>query len=230
MKPQSVDGLIKAVLLSAAFFVVGFAASSLLLAPSYERLDFLYEDFRLATCIETYSNGVQVDFESLGDVSQACYATLFGQGQLNDFLIRRINFQFQHVASQLLMWMVIGLTISGVLLAAIQIISANRVYLASGGARGETNSEVSIEAGKVYVKSSVTGLAILLISFAFFFVYVAEVYTIRELGDERTTGMPTAETTPPSSGPANVEIIERSTASQDGVIEIEDGVVIVPQD
>jgi len=161
-------------------FFVGFVVSSILLTPSYERFDFLYDDFRLETCIGAYAGSQTVVIPDLGAATAACYDHLHAQGLLNEFQIRRVNFQVQHIADQMLMWMVIGLTISGVALAGVQIIGANRVYVASGGAAALPDSEISIEAGKVYVKSAVTGLVILMISFAFFFVYVAEVYTIKD--------------------------------------------------
>lgn len=174
------DRLAQAVILCIAAGVVGFALASLLLAPTFERFDFLYEDFRLNTCLDSHAGGSTVGFAGLTEATQVCYDLIYAQGLLNEFQVRRVNYQTQHLADQMLMWMVIGLTLSGVVLAAVQIIGANRVYIASGGLRPGADNEVSIEAGKIYVKSSVTGVAILVISFAFFFVYVAEVYTIKE--------------------------------------------------
>lgn len=180
MNGLTADTVIKAAVAAVALFMLGFAVSDVLLGPSYERFDFLYEDYRLSNCIERFGDGAQVALAELHAATASCYDHLYSQGLLNEFLIRRVNFQTQHVADQMLMWMVIGLTISGVVLAGVQIIGANRVYMASGGKTAMPDSEVSLEAGKIYVKSAVTGVVILLVSFAFFFVYVAEVYTIKD--------------------------------------------------
>jgi hypothetical protein len=180
MSGVSADKIIMASVAAVVLFVLGFAVSDVLLGPSYERFDFLYEDYRLSNCIERFGADEAVALPDLNAATASCYDHLYAQGLLNEFLIRRVNFQTQHVADQMLMWMVIGLTISGVVLAGVQIIGANRVYMASGGKTALPDSEVSLEAGKIYVKSAVTGVVILLISFAFFFVYVAEVYTIKD--------------------------------------------------
>ena len=79
----------------------------------------------------------------------------------------------------MLLWMVVALTISGVVMAALQLFVAYRLAVAG---RGEVaaSSELTLEQGKISLKSSVTGLLILVVSFAFFIVYVTWVFTIKE--------------------------------------------------
>jgi hypothetical protein len=88
----------------------------------------------------------------------------------------------QHFMGRVILWMVVGMTISGVLLAAVQLMAAYRLAESGRGTLGDDGS-ISMESGKISVKSSVTGLLILVVSFAFFLVFVERVYTIRRISD-----------------------------------------------
>ena len=72
------------------------------------------------------------------------------------------------------------ITISGVVLAAVQLIASYKLA-STGRAEFAQTSELMLQRDRVLLKSSVTGLLILTASFAFFFVYVVWVYTIREV-------------------------------------------------
>jgi hypothetical protein len=80
-----------------------------------------------------------------------------------------------------------GGRLSGVILAAFQLLAAFR--LASAG-KGEfaQSQELTLEQNRISLKSSVTGLMIFVISFAFFMVYVVWVYTSKELKQELPEG------------------------------------------
>lgn len=108
-----------------------------------------------------------------------CYKELSAQSQLDDFRLRTLKYLQQSHDQNVLLWMVVAITISGVALAAVQLLASFR--LASAG-RGELarDAELSIEQGRISLKSSVTGLLILVVSFAFFTVFVYEIYRLRD--------------------------------------------------
>ena len=114
------------------------------------------------------------------ETTQVCYTHLHGQGLLNDFKLRRLKFIQQAYDERVLLWMVVVITLSGVALAGVQMMASFK--LASGG-KGTFDhaGELSIEQSKLSLKSSVTGLFILICSFAFFWVFVYEIFVIKEV-------------------------------------------------
>jgi hypothetical protein len=116
-------------------------------------------------------------------LSDICYMQVRGEALLADFNIRRSNLIEQQVEGRIVLWMVVAITLSGVALAGLQLLAA---YKLAGAGHGdlETPQEITLEQNKISLKSSVTGLMILVVSFAFFMVYVAWVYTAKELQQE----------------------------------------------
>lgn len=98
---------------------------------------------------------------------------------LKDFSYRREKFDQQVHDDNIMLWMVVIITIIGVILAGLQLYTSYMLAMA-GKVKGSQDSSVTIEAGKIAVKSSITGLLILAMSFAFFCVFVVEVYTFKE--------------------------------------------------
>jgi hypothetical protein len=121
----------------------------------------------------------KVDVGLLTQVSDHCQAQVRGADLLEDFNIRRTKYLEQQVEGRVLLWMVVALTVSGVLMAALQLFAAYRLAAAGHGDLA-ASSEITLEQSKVSLKSSVTGLLILVVSFAFFIVYVLWVFTIKE--------------------------------------------------
>ena len=158
----------------------GFLLTLLWLSPSEDRFAFLYADFTIANCLTDHGVTDRTPAEADPEV-RACYDRLVRQGQLNEFQIRRVNFLTQHIADTVTLWMVVTLTICGVALAGWQIFTSSRLITRNPDA---LTSELSIESGKIFVRSSVTGLLILIVSFAFFYVYVVWIYQIREWRDD----------------------------------------------
>jgi hypothetical protein len=121
----------------------------------------------------------------MAKISSYCYDVNYAERLLGDFSIRRLKLLRQDIADQVILWMVVLITISGVMLAALQLLISYR--FASDGKRfgpEETRLDVDVS-GKVALKSSITGLVILLISFGFFFLFVKDVYQIKEIDLDR---------------------------------------------
>lgn len=177
---------ISVISIPAASLILGMVVATFLLGPTYKKFDFLYTDFSIDSCVSDFEVS-ETDFRDNPDDARAlhsvCYDKIYSQGLLNEYQVRRVNFQNQHIADNVVMWMVVALTFSGVGLAALQITSSVRIYERNGSDTAIDSTEVSLEKGKIYLKSSVTGLFILLISFAFFYIYVLYVYTITDIGE-----------------------------------------------
>ena len=154
---------------------------------------------KLSSCVnEIEKDKSFVDFYQSTDV---CYHQLHSQGLLNDFQIRRAQYSIQYSSNKIILWMVVILTLSGVVLSGIQL-SATYQLAKSGQAKSlEQNQELTIEEGKVIFKSSVTGLFILVFSFAFFYVYIWKVYTIYEIDlDKKSNSIQSSDYVDPIQG------------------------------
>jgi hypothetical protein len=128
-------------------------------------------------------NKDRVTTEVWEQISNVCYMQVRGEAMLADFNIRRSNLINQQSEGRIVLWMVVAITISGVALAGLQLLAAYRL---AGSGKGEfaASQEITLEQNRISLKSSVTGLMILVISFAFFMVYVVWVYTAKELRQE----------------------------------------------
>jgi hypothetical protein len=76
-----------------------------------------------------------------------------------------------------MLWMVVAITVSGVILAAVQLWATYRLA-AQGKQSIGIDSTVTIEAKRLAVQSSVVGVIILALSLVFFTVYVMYVFRI----------------------------------------------------
>jgi hypothetical protein len=138
------------------------------------------------------------------DVQSLCYDQIYGQGLLNDFQLRRLAFVEQAYSERVILWMVVLITLSGVLLAGLQVLASYK--LAAAGRGQMESSEINLARDKLSLKSSITGLFILIISFAFFYVFVFEVYKIHPIDPDGKNASqpayvgqmttPTSETSP----------------------------------
>ncbi len=146
----------------------------------------LYE--RTESCRKDLQNDLSVTdrslltFEAIADI---CYDQVRGEAVLQDFQMRRTSLSGQTIDGKIILWMVIVITLSGVALAAFQLYVAYQLAAGTGGALTSEQHVFDLEKGKISMKSSVTGLMILAVSLAFFIVYVAWVYTAKELRQER---------------------------------------------
>ena len=113
----------------------------------------------------------------LSNIASMCYTEIDRQDTLSEAAIRRLAFLNQQSALPVLTWMVIVITLSGVGLAGLQLLASYRLAL-HGRAHFEQGSEVNITASKISTSSSVSGVTILLISLAFFYVFVKYIYLV----------------------------------------------------
>jgi hypothetical protein len=137
--------------------------------------------------------------DSLYQISDLCYTEVRREALLGDFNIRRMTLVGQQFETLVIMWMVVAITFSGVILAGIQLVAAYRLAADGHAQFGDEQSALRIEQGHISLKSSVTGLLILTVSFAFFIVFVRWVYMIPD--------------DPSSSEVANAQRVSQNSAS-----------------
>jgi hypothetical protein len=121
--------------------------------------------------------------DQLRDVSKLCFEQITYQGTLNDFQMRRFPYLQQYNSNPVLLWMVVIITFSGVVLAGVQLLAAFQL----GQNLGDQQTSMSIEGNKFVLQSSVTGILILVVSFAFFIVFVRYVYKIDVVDPDQTS-------------------------------------------
>ena len=145
-------------------------------------------------------------FAVLRDAREHCYSLINAQGLLNDYAIRKLNFYQQFRANGVLMWMVVAVTFSGVLLAALQLMVSSQLATAKGTQLSTEAGELTVQHDRLVLKSSVTGLFILLISFCFFLVFVFYVYKFETPVEQNSTPPPSTSMLPTGElGPAPTE-------------------------
>ena len=156
----------------------------------------------MRACIEQRLNAVKpekTDLSVFDAASESCYREFRNEFLLNDFYHRKAKFLEQSRDGYVLLWVVVVITLSGVGLSALQLVASYRLASVGRGSL-DTPGELSLERDKISLKSSVTGLFILVFSFAFFALFVAEVYKIKELRVENppnSTGQSTQIDTSP---------------------------------
>ena len=117
-------------------------------------------------------------------------------------VIRHENFVFQRYENTIIMLMVVSITISGVILAGLQLLASYKLASVGKG-KLDNGSEVNLSFNNMAIKSSVVGVIILGISFAFFLVFVLYVYTftpVSDRGDVRTHPIPAPATVEQKAG------------------------------
>jgi hypothetical protein len=136
----------------------------------------------ISTCLDDTMKKIDVakiDLVSLNDLGNFCAQHKYWQLLLTDFDYRRAKFFRQDYDDKIMLWLVVTITASGVALSALQLITSYKLA-ASGRVVAQGDSKITLEASKISVQSSITGLLILTVSLAFFIVFVIKVYQFKE--------------------------------------------------
>jgi lysylphosphatidylglycerol synthetase-like protein (DUF2156 family) len=139
----------------------------------------------ISSCINKYYKEKTTDDTNVNNLYQFdgfCYNSQVAQLILEEEAVRRDNFVFQRAENIALLVMVISITISGVALAGLQLFASYKLA-SSGKGNLADGGEATFKSDSIIVKSSVVGVVILAISFAFFIVFVVDVYTLKDTGD-----------------------------------------------
>ncbi len=174
--------VLTAAILSAA---ISFLASWYLIGPynRSNRAETIEHSSQVGECINRTLQVIKpqtISASLFERVWRLCGNEAFNALYLEDFRIRKEKFVRQYLDERVTLWMVVAITLSGVLLAAVQLVMSFRLALRGRAAFGQDN-ELALESGKISLRSSITGAVILALSFAFFMVYVIWIYSIREV-------------------------------------------------
>jgi hypothetical protein len=166
---------------AAILLLLLFAVRSSYIAFSPLPLD---ESSRMKECRESVLAQVHpsvIDLQILGSIHSLCYSEESEEDVLSEFSIRRLAYLSQQRELPVLMWLVVAITLSGVVLSALQLFAAYQLALAGKESfqQGQ-GGDIGLEKGKLSLRSSVTGLLMLIISLLFFYVFVTKVYLIQD--------------------------------------------------
>ena len=143
-------------------------------------------------------NILSAQFDSVSSVYSLCHNIVATDLTAQEQIIRNQNYVFQRSENIVLMVMVVLITLSGVVLAALQLLASYKLASLGKGSLSD-GGEVNLTVSNLAVKSSVVGVTILAISFAFFLVFVLYVYIIKTDGSNGVVGAPPP---PPNVAPA----------------------------
>jgi hypothetical protein len=176
VNPASLTALLVFVLVICSVFIIGrWEAPPAVSAPS--PTESLY------TCIGSTIKAlgkVNFDFNGYNQIWELCGQQLQALDSLRDYDVRKEKFEKQESEETIILFMVVIITLSGICLAAFQLWAAYKMTTAGIGEEFSKESSIAMEYNKISVKSSTTGLLILVVSLAFFFIYVRWVYAIQE--------------------------------------------------
>lgn len=168
---------------AAALLLALVALSALLLAVHrYTRVEPLTSLSRdeISQCDRDTGAALSInrgDLVSLDRLSTHCIQIVRNLRIIEDFEVRRQAFLQQYQRGEIILWLVISITVSGIVMAAVQLVAAYNLSIAFG--QVVTNdSELTFDAKGMTIRSTVSGLVILAMSFAFFLVYVVDVYPV----------------------------------------------------
>jgi hypothetical protein len=187
MNPRAVTVCVSLCVLS---FLAGFAFQ-----PGNSSAQLYTPSASLTECVGAQLNLLKVarpDAHALSELAESCYLQIYRQSTLNDFQIRRTKFIQQAYDERILLWMVVAITLSGVLLAALQLIASYKLAEVNRGTLDQ-GGEIALERDRISLKSSVTGLVILVLSFAFFSIFVFEIYKIKEIAADAPAPQPVVQ-------------------------------------
>jgi hypothetical protein len=165
---------------------------------------FSNKEQELSKCVAeelTETRPTVIDVFLYERASYFCGSQTFALDELDEFDVRMENFYRQMFDTRLILFMVIAITMSGVGLAGLQLLASYKLAVMGHADSIERDHEISIERGKISVKSSVTGIIILVISLAFFVVYIKWVYPINDVNVENSPAQFTSKPVDNNSAP-----------------------------
>lgn len=148
----------------------------------------------LSTCIKQVLPKLEKDvdhYQAMQRAAYHCHSLSYTALDLEDFRIRKLKLMDQSKEEPILLWTVVTITISGVVLAAYQVFVSFKLAEKLGSTDANVGGEASYAKDSGFViKSSVTGLLILVVSFAFFLTYIHWVYRIETINTKFADNRP----------------------------------------
>lgn len=121
---------------------------------------------------------------------------------INSYKHRQSVFEWQHLSSIIIFWVVITIVLSGLLFSGMQFYISFKRASGTVSGKGEPDSssaekreslggvtEFEVSSTGFKVSSSVLGIVILVISLAFFYLYLTHVYPVNEIGGAQASNV-----------------------------------------
>jgi hypothetical protein len=162
------------------------------------------EGTSLSQCMAERTAAAGIRAPSLAVAEQwrgLCYDLLADQERVRRLSATARIYEDQLFQNHVMLYMVVFITLSGVILAGLQLWASYRLAVSGKGQLAE-GGDLSIHPGNVAVKSSVVGVVILAISLAFFMIFVTDVYRITPASE--TAASPASAPSPPPPGMTEV--------------------------
>jgi hypothetical protein len=156
-------------------------------AENISTIESLNHDARMEECINRtikIANPKSVNIGLFERAWRICGNQIFNGLYLEDFIVRRDKLLQQRLDDRVNLWLVVVITMSGVILAAVQLVMSFQLA-SKGTAEFGKDNELALESGRISLRTSITGAIILALSFAFFMVYVIWIYTVYELPKDK---------------------------------------------
>ena len=138
------------------------------------------------------TGGQPYSLDSLNAIRSTCEQISLAQYRAQTEAATAHIYGAQLWQNTVMLWLVVTLTLAGVTLAALQLWATYKLALAGQGALAD-GGEATVEHGRIVVRSSVVGVIILAMSFAFFSMYVLYVYRISEAAPPNPTPQQASE-------------------------------------
>jgi hypothetical protein len=156
--------------------------------------------------------------QSLVDVDGACFDRLDRESSLVTSRIRHNAYVIQQQQTRQLMWMVVGITLAGVMLAGLQLAAGFRLaMLGKASFENSQSGSFDVEAKKLSINSSVSGVLVLALSLCFFYIFTQNIYLIQNPDTKKGNSgidamsssmqtLPTSSESPGRSVPLKTEV------------------------
>lgn len=136
----------------------------------------------IAQCVRDHVGSTAASIAQIENVEQFCWRMLTDQAQVQRTHATARIYEDQLFQNHLMLYMVVFITLSGVILAGVQLWTSYKLA-ELGKVATDDGSDFTFKPGDIAVKSSVVGVAILAISLAFFGIFVTEVYKLTPLSE-----------------------------------------------
>ena len=121
------------------------------------------------------------DYNGMHLVDAACFGAQERESRLVEMRIRHNAYVIQQQQTRQLLWLVAGITIAGVVFAGMQLVAGFRLAIAGKSVFEKTQGgSIDVEAKKLSINSSATGVVVLGLSLCFFYIFTERVYLIKE--------------------------------------------------
>ena len=156
--------------------------------------------------VKSGDDNVEIDFEKIREeINSSFESDLEIKNKYRTYIIKEIDygiwrlefikksFEWQFFSGIIILLVVITLVFMGLYFSYIQFSKSITRIGDDSGNQEDRNTTIKVGAGEIQISSSVIGLIILALSFAFFYLYIDNVFPIKDLGLSEVNSIQTLE-------------------------------------